>query len=108
MEEAALAGIPSIVIDPNNDLSRLGDPWPARPGSFTAEDDAKAQIYRERVEAVVWTPGVHAGNPLFLPVLPDFASLGDDKDERAGSKRRKRRELRGYWDSCSAMRHLES
>jgi hypothetical protein len=31
---------------------------------------------------VVWTPGVHAGNPLFLPVLPDFASLGDDKDER--------------------------
>jgi hypothetical protein len=82
VEEAALAGIPSIVIDPNNDLSRLGDPWPARPGSFTAEDEAKAQRYRELVEVVVWTPGVHAGNPLFLPVLPDFASLGDDKDER--------------------------
>jgi hypothetical protein len=82
VEEAALAGIPSIVIDPNNDLSRLGDPWPARPGSFTVEDDAKAQIYRQLVEVVIWTPGVHGGNPLFLPVLPDFTGLGDDKDER--------------------------
>jgi hypothetical protein len=31
----------------------------------------------------VWTPGVHAGNPLFLSVLPDFAAVGDDPDERA-------------------------
>ena len=82
VEEAALAGIPAIVIDPNNDLSRLGDPWPERPSSFTAEDDAKAQRYFKTVEVVVWTPGIHAGNPLFLSVMPDFASLGDDKDER--------------------------
>jgi hypothetical protein len=82
VEEAALAGIPSIVIDPNNDLSRLGDSWPTRPEGFTAEDDAKAQRYRELVDVIVWTPGIHGGNPLFLPVLPDFAGLGDDKDER--------------------------
>ena len=82
VEEAALAGIPAIVIDPNNDLSRLGDPWPERPGSFTPEDDAKAERYFRTVEVVVWTPGIHAGNPLFLSVLPDFGSLGDDKDER--------------------------
>jgi hypothetical protein len=82
VEEAALAGIPSIVIDPNNDLSRLGDPWPERPEPFTPEDDAKAQRYFTTVEVVVWTPGVHAGNPLFLSVLPDFGSLSDDKDER--------------------------
>ena len=82
VEEAALAGIPAIVIDPNNDLSRLGDPWPERPASFTAEDDAKAQRYFKTVEVVVWTPGIHAGRPLFLSVMPDFASLGDDKDER--------------------------
>lgn len=82
VEEAALAGIPAIVIDPNNDLSRLGDPWPARPESFTAEDDDKAQRYAGNVEVVVWTPGVHGGNPLFLSVMPDFASLGADKDER--------------------------
>ena len=82
VEEAALAGIPAIVIDPNNDLSRLGDDWPERPPAFTSEDDAKVQRYRDAVEVVVWTPGVHAGNPLFLPVLPDFAGLGDDKDDR--------------------------
>lgn len=82
VEEAALAGIPAIVIDPNNDLSRLGDPWPERPATFTPEDDAKAERYRKTVEVIVWTPGVHAGNPLFLSVMPDFASLGSDKDER--------------------------
>src|ERR1700704_1034951 len=82
VEEAALAGIPSIVIDPNNDLSRFGDPWPRRPDNFTTEDDGKAQRYRQTVEVVVWTPGVHAGNPLFLSVMPDFASVGEDKDER--------------------------
>ncbi|UDL93618.1 ATP-binding protein [Lichenihabitans sp. PAMC28606] len=82
IEEAALAGIPAIVIDPNNDLSRLGDPWPERPGSFTPDDDEKAARYRETVEVVVWTPGVRAGNPLFLSVLPDFSGLGDNLDER--------------------------
>jgi len=35
VEEAALAGIPAIVIDPNNDLSRLGDAWPERPAGLT-------------------------------------------------------------------------
>ena len=82
VEEAALAGLPAIVIDPNNDLSRLGDPWPEKPKAFTSEDARKAERYRERVEVVVWTPGVHAGNPLFLSVLPDFSELGEDRDER--------------------------
>jgi hypothetical protein len=82
VEEAALADIPSIVIDPNNDLSRLGDPWPKRPDDFTPEDGAKARKYSETVDVVVWTPGIHAGNPLFLSVVPDFASLGEDRDER--------------------------
>ncbi|MCJ2038586.1 DUF87 domain-containing protein [Methylobacterium sp. J-059] len=82
VEEAALAGIPAIVIDPNNDLSRLGEAWPERPGRFTADDDAKARVYRARVEVVVWTPGVHAGNPVFLSAMPDFRGLGDDRDER--------------------------
>jgi hypothetical protein len=82
VEEAALAGIPAIVIDPNNDLSRLGESWPERPSTFTSEDDAKAKRYKEKVEVVIWTPGIHAGKPLFLSVLPDFAALGDDRDER--------------------------
>ncbi len=83
VEEAALAGIPAIVIDPNNDLSRLGDAWPERPASFTDEDESKAKRYAVKIEVVVWTPGVHGGNPLFLSVLPDFAAVGDDPDERA-------------------------
>jgi hypothetical protein len=83
VEEAALAGIPAIVIDPNNDLSRLGDAWPERPAGFTDEDEAKAKRYAATVEVVVWTPGIHAGNPLFLSVLPDFVAVGDDPDERA-------------------------
>ena len=82
VEEAALAGVPAIVIDPNNDLSRLGDPWPEPPAGFTAEDAAKARTYRDTVEVVVWTPGIQAGNPLFLAVLPDFKAVGDDPDER--------------------------
>jgi uncharacterized protein DUF87 len=83
VEEAALIGIPAIVIDPNNDLSRLGDVWPEPPAGYTDEDEAKAKHYAATVEVVVWTPGVHAGNPLFLSVLPDFAAIGDDPDERA-------------------------
>ena len=82
VEEAALLGVPAIVIDPNNDLSRLGDPWPARPGAFEAEDDAKAAGFARDVEVVVWTPGARAGNPLFLSVLPDFSAVRDDPDER--------------------------
>ena len=31
----------------------------------------------------MWTPGIQAGNPLFLSVLPDFTAIGDDPDERA-------------------------
>jgi hypothetical protein len=81
VEEAALAGIPAIVIDPNNDLSRFGDAWPEQPNSFTTADAAKAARYHQSVEVVVWTPGIQAGNPLFLPVLPDFAAVGDDRDE---------------------------
>ena len=83
VEEAALAGIPAIVIDPNNDLARLGDPWPERPAAFTDADAVKAARYAASVEVVVWTPGIAAGNPLFLSVLPDFAALGDDPDEKA-------------------------
>ncbi len=82
VEEAALAGLPAIVMDPNNDLSRLGTPWPERPKGLSDEDARRAAAYHARVEVVVWTPGVHAGNPLFLSVLPDFSDLSGDRDER--------------------------
>lgn len=81
IEEAALLGIPSIVLDPNNDLSRLGDAWPARPESFSDDDTAKAEAYRARADVVIWTPGVAGGRPISLNLLPDFAAI-DDADER--------------------------
>jgi hypothetical protein len=80
VEEAALLGIPAIVLDVNNDLSRLGDSWPARPPSFSDEDAAKAEAYRARADVVVWTPGVGGGQPLYLSLLPDFASANDEDD----------------------------
>ncbi|MFG1397281.1 ATP-binding protein [Roseixanthobacter pseudopolyaromaticivorans] len=84
VEEAALLGIPSIVLDINNDLARLGDRWPLRPDGFTGEDDEKAARYHQRAEVVIWTPGVSGGNPISLNLLPDFAAIGDaQKDERA-------------------------
>jgi hypothetical protein len=80
VEEAALIGIPAIVLDPNNDLSRLGDPWPARPEGWSDEDAAKADAYRTRVEVKIWTPGVASGAPISLNLLPDFAAIGDKHD----------------------------
>jgi DNA helicase HerA-like ATPase len=80
VEEAALLGIPAIVLDPNNDLSRLGDPWPARPDGWSDDDAAKADAYRTSVEVKIWTPGVASGAPISLNLLPDFAAIGDKQD----------------------------
>jgi hypothetical protein len=81
VEEAALLGIPSIVLDPNNDLSRLGDAWPVWPEAWSDDDVAKAKKYHACADVVIWTPGVSSGNPVTLKLLPDFASI-DHVDER--------------------------
>jgi hypothetical protein len=80
VEEAALLGIPAIVLDTNNDLARLGDNWPNRPEGWTDEDIRKAAGYPMRVEVVIWTPGRSSGNPMSLGLLPDFSALADDPD----------------------------
>jgi hypothetical protein len=82
VEEAALLGIPAIVLDTNNDLARLGDEWPNRPEGWTNDDVGKAAEYRKRVEVVIWTPGRSSGNPIALGLLPDFSALADDPDAR--------------------------
>lgn len=84
IEEAALLGIPSIVLDGANDLSRLGAPWPSRPSGFTDEDAAKADLYHSKAEVVVWTPGADNGNPMRLNPLPDFSAFtGNSPDKSA-------------------------
>jgi hypothetical protein len=82
VEEAALLGIPAIVLDTNNDLARLGDKWPNRPEGYTDEDANKAVEYSKRVEVVIWTPGRSSGKPIALGLLPDFSALADDPDAR--------------------------
>jgi hypothetical protein len=81
VEECALLGVSAIVLDPNNDLARLGDPWPEQPRGWGADDAAKAAEYLAVVDVVVWTPRREAGRPLSLPPLPDFAAVRDDPDE---------------------------
>jgi hypothetical protein len=84
VEEAALLGVPSIVIDGANDLSRLGEAWPQIPESFSSSDREKAQRYARTAEVIIWTPGRESGNPLLLDPLPDFSEVsGDPEDLRA-------------------------
>ncbi|CAN2040793.1 ATPase AAA [Candidatus Magnetomoraceae bacterium gMMP-15] len=81
VEEAAIRGIPSIVVDCANDLARLGDAWPTRPKAFQKNDVQQAAQYHKKSDTVIWTPGLEKGNPLQLQTLPDITALVDDKDE---------------------------
>ncbi|SET11483.1 ATP-binding protein [Nonomuraea wenchangensis] len=81
IEECALLGVSSIVLDSNNDLARLGDPWPAPPPGWGDGDADKAARYFAETEVVIWTPGRSRGRPLTFQPLPDFAAVLDDRDE---------------------------
>ncbi len=81
IEECALQGVSAIVLDPNNDLSRLGDAWPEPPANWFEGDGAKATQYLRDTEVVVWTPGRSKGRPLTFQPLPDFAAVLDDAEE---------------------------
>ncbi|MFF5230691.1 ATP-binding protein [Dactylosporangium sp. NPDC000521] len=81
VEECARQGVSSIVLDPNNDLARLGDPWPEPPAGWGTGDDLRAQDYLEHTDVAVWTPNVSSGRPLTFQPLPDFAPLRDSRDE---------------------------
>jgi hypothetical protein len=81
VEECALRGVSSIVLDPNNDLARLGTPWPDLPHGWHAADTPRAAEYLSNTEVVMWTPRRSTGRPLSFHPLPDFASVTDDYDE---------------------------
>jgi hypothetical protein len=81
VEECALQGVSAIVLDPNNDLARLGDPWPQAPRGWQDGDERKAAEYLAGTEVVIWTPRRGAGRPLSFQPLPDFAGVADDPDE---------------------------
>ncbi|GII42258.1 ATPase [Planotetraspora phitsanulokensis] len=81
IEECALEGVSAIVLDPNNDLARLGDRWPERPGQWGDGDADKAERYLAGTDVTVWTPGRVGGRPLAFQPLPDFSGVLDDADE---------------------------
>ncbi|WP_410578462.1 ATP-binding protein [Amycolatopsis sp. lyj-108] len=81
VEECALQGVSAIVLDPNNDLARLGDAWPEPPEAWGADDAELAKRYLAETDVIVWTPGRAGGRPLAFQPLPDFAGVLDDEDE---------------------------
>ncbi|GAA1620977.1 ATP-binding protein [Actinoplanes couchii] len=82
IEECALHGVSSIVLDPNNDLARLGDAWPETPISgWSPEDPDKAREYVANTDVVVYTPRRSGGRPISFQPLPAFHELRDDPDE---------------------------
>ncbi|MBL7255678.1 helicase HerA domain-containing protein [Paractinoplanes lichenicola] len=80
VEECALRGVSTIVLDPNNDLARLGDPWPTTPEGWDAAEAARADDYLRNTEVVVWTPNRDSGRPISFQPLPEFADILDDAD----------------------------
>jgi hypothetical protein len=81
VEECALQGVSAIVLDPNNDLARLGDVWPEPPASWLEIDAERAREYHNSTDVVVWTPLRENGRPLVFQPLPAFADVRDDEDE---------------------------
>jgi hypothetical protein len=81
VEECALRGVSAIVLDPNNDLARLGDAWPQPPEGWGPGDADRARRYLDNTDVVIWTPGRATGRPLAFQPLPDFAGVLDDEDE---------------------------
>jgi hypothetical protein len=80
VEECALRGVSAIVLDPNNDLARLGDPWPAPPAAWGDGDAERSADYLAHTDVVVWTPRRASGRPLSFQPLPEFADILDDDD----------------------------
>ena len=81
IEECALQGVSTVVLDPNNDLARLGLPWPEPPRGWLDGDAEKAATYLRDTEVVVWTPRLTTGRPLSFAPLAGLGDVADDRDE---------------------------
>ena len=81
VEECALQGVSAVVLDPNNDLARLGLPWPEPPRGWLDRDAERAASYLRDTEVVVWTPRLTTGRPLSFAPLSDLGDVADDADE---------------------------
>ncbi|MDR1658438.1 MAG: DUF853 family protein [Deltaproteobacteria bacterium] len=80
VEEAALAGVSSVVIDLSGDLTYLGRQRLQEPDGWLDGDEERAAKYFDTTETIIWTPGCEKGNALHLPPIPDFSVPTDDPD----------------------------
>jgi DNA helicase HerA-like ATPase len=79
IEEAALQGVPSLIIDGAGDMTRMSRAWSRPPEGFTEGDRAKYERFSREADVVVWTPFMSKGNPFSLPKLPDLRGVADDE-----------------------------
>ena len=82
VEEAALCGIPSIVIDTAKDFSLLGERWKERPKGWANSDVPLAEDYHKNVDVQIWTPGHCGGRPLRLTPLANLSGPFEEAHER--------------------------
>ena len=83
IEELALLGVPSVLVDRKGDFASYADPasWGA---TGDAEADDRRNALRAKLEVVVYTPARAAGRPLALRLLPsDIRELSDDDRREA-------------------------
>lgn len=69
------------MLDPNNDLARLGTPWPNPPGGWLEGDAERAHRYFHGTEVIIWTLRRTTGRPLTFRPLGDLSAVVDDADE---------------------------
>lgn len=77
IEEATMAGIPSLIIDPQGDLGRLTILADPKTVLDNGGDAKRAKQYAEMAEVRIWTPTKNKGLPL---CINPFRSIPDEID----------------------------
>ena len=80
VEGAALAGIPSVIIDGAGDMSTFDEQRPSPSPNWLEGDEGAARQFHEQTEQIIYTPGTHGGRPLSLSLIPDFVPLRHDDE----------------------------
>ena len=75
IEQLLMLGVPAVLLDRKGDLCRYADPEAWAEADPEADRNTRRRQFRERVDAVVYTPGSEKGRPLRIPIVPEFAGL---------------------------------
>lgn len=83
LEEATLAGIPSIVIDPQGDISKMAFKEPQSVLVKNGVDLERSEMLDSKAEYRIWTPASELGLPLSINPFGSAPSLDDNFDRNA-------------------------